>query len=231
MVTDDKRQIPSLDNIRTFRRRLMYWYNEHRRKYPWRDSDDPFKVLIAEMMLRRTRADQVEPVYKSLFTRYPDVRSLAEGEPDEIKAILQPLGLRWRIPSFQKVARVIVRDYRGQVPSTRDELQKLSGVGDYVAGAVLSVAYKQKQWIVDSNVVRVFQRYFGMNTTKEGRRDRHVITTAMLYAASTNPKKANLAILDFAALVCTSKQPKHERCPLKIHCQYFNRQQSTQENK
>ncbi len=223
MITEAKYQIPSLDSIRTFRRRLMYWYNEHGRKYPWRDSNDPFKVLIAEMMLRRTRADQVEPVYRSLFKRYPAIKSLAEEDPDKVGAILQPLGLRWRAPSFQKVAQAIVRDYEGQVPSARDELLKLSGVGEYVAGAVLSVAYHQKQWIVDSNVVRVFQRYFGMNTTKEGRRDRHVVTTAKLYAASTNPKKANLAILDFAALVCTPQKPKHKMCPLRVQCKYSNR--------
>jgi len=202
-------------------RALVLWFNKHGRSYPWRDSGDPFKVLVAEMMLRRTRADQVESAYKELFGRYPDAQSLAEGNSDEVADILYPLGLKWRTPAFQEVARAIVKDYGGKVPSKRHELLKLTGVGDYVAGAVLSIGYGKKEWIVDTNIVRVFRRYFGISTSVEGRRDKRIIELAKVYARARNPRQANLAILDFAALICGAKNPRHDVCPLKRKCRYL----------
>jgi A/G-specific adenine glycosylase len=193
----------------------------HGRTFPWRQSVDPFKVLIAEMMLRRTKAGQVETVFKELFKKFPDVQSLAQGNQKEIESILYHLGLHWRTPAFKEVARALMRDYGGEVPVTREELKNLPGVGEYVAGAVLSIAYSQKEWIVDSNVVRVFKRYFGVDTSKEGRRDQHVIEMAKTYVLTSNPRKANLAIIDFAALVCVPGKPKHEECPVSYSCNFF----------
>jgi A/G-specific adenine glycosylase len=90
---------------------------------------------------------------------------------------------------------------------------------------VLSVAFNKKEWIVDSNVVRVLKRYFGIVTSKEGRRDKHVVYLAKKYVDCRNPRKANLALLDFAALICTPGKPKHEKCPLSETCHYFQSQQ------
>jgi A/G-specific adenine glycosylase len=91
-----------------------------------------------------------------------------------------------------------------------------------LAGAVLSVAYNLNEAVIDSNVVRVFRRYFGIKTSKEGRRDRNVITIASHYASGKSPRAANLALLDFAALVCSVRKPDHENCPLRTTCYYFN---------
>ena len=216
-------EAPSKAGIISFRRRIINWYDKHGRTFPWRESVDPFRVLIAEIMLRRTRAGQVETVYQELFSKYPDAHSLARGNSNEIESILNHLGLYWRTPTFQEVARAIVHDYGGRVPTTREELRKLPGVGDYVAGAALSIAYDQKEWIVDSNVVRVFKRYFGIGTSKEGRRDQHVIKMAKAYISTNSPKKANLAIIDFAALICVPGKPKHELCPVRNSCDFYNR--------
>jgi A/G-specific adenine glycosylase len=170
------------------------------------------------MMLRRTRADQVKPIYETLFRQYPDVEAIAKAEDTKLKQILYPLGLEWRTPAFGLVARELTQKYHCKVPQTRQELTELPGVGDYVAGAVLSVAYGKKEWIVDTNIVRVFGRYFGIRTSKEGRRDKQVIETAKTYASFKDPRNANLAILDFAALVCTPKKPDCHECPLSKRC-------------
>ena len=217
--------IPSKASIISFRRRITSWFDRYGRTFLWRQSIDPFKVLIAEMMLRRTKASQVETVFEELFKKYPDAQSLAQGNPKEIDSILYHLGLHWRIPAFQEVARALVRDYSGEVPMTREELRNLPGVGEYVAGAILSMAYSQKEWIVDSNVVRVFKRYFGIDTSKEGRRDRHVIEMAKIYVSTRSPRKANLAIIDFAALVCVPGKPKHEGCPVRNSCDFYKQTQ------
>ena len=220
MQPDSARTVPPGLSIASFRRRITLWFNKHGRSYPWRETREPFQVLVAELMLRRTKADQVKPVYDRLFSEFPDVVSLAAAETSRIDEILYPLGLKWRTPAFVGVAQELVQKYGGKVPGTREELTTLPGVGDYVAGAVLSFAYRKTEWIVDANIVRLFRRYFGLTTSKEGRRDRHVIETAKIYVACRDPRKANLAILDFSALICTPKNPKHQVCPLRKECRY-----------
>lgn len=214
-------EIPLKQDIKLFRKKVLKWFEKNKRIYPWRATKDPFRILIAEMMLRRTKADQVKTVYNRLFTEYPDVDALAKAKNKKIQKILYPLGLRWRTPAFGLIARDIGEKYQCKVPETREELTALPGVGEYVAGAVLSIAYGKKEWIVDSNVVRIFKRYFGSKTSKEGRRDRHVIEMAKIYVSCKDPRKANLAILDFTALICVPRQPKCAICSLKSNCHYF----------
>ena len=199
----------------------MDWFDKNERKFPWRETKDPFKILMAEMMLRRTRAEQVKPVYDNFFKKYKKIEDLANASQKEIDTILYPLGLKWRSPAFILVAREVRAKYGGEVPQDREMLKKLTGVGDYVAGAVLSIAYDKKEWIVDNNVARIFKRYFGLETLGEGRRNRKIINLAKKYIQSRNPKKSNLAILDFSAMVCTSRSPQCNICVLKHKCFYF----------
>lgn len=213
---------PAKKNISKFRSQIIIWFRKNARMYPWRNTRDPLRVLIAEMMLRRTKADQVKPVYNRLFSEYPDIESLSKAEENKIEEILYPLGLKWRNPAFGLVAREIRERYCSKVPEKREDLNTLPGVGDYVSGAVLSVAYGKKEWIVDSNIVRLFKRYFGIKTSKEGRRDKHVIEISKVYASGKDPRTANLAILDFSALICTPRKPDCEKCPLRKGCYYFS---------
>jgi A/G-specific adenine glycosylase len=181
--------------------------------------DDSFRV--AEMMLQRTKADQVQPVYLNFFSNFKTPSDVANTNMRKLNRILYPLGLRWRIKRFKEVSESIVKNFGGKVPESRDEISKLPGVGDYVAGIVLSIAFNKKECIVDSNVVRAFKRYFGISTSKEGRLDKHVIDIAMTYADCKYPGKASLALLDFAALICMPRKPEHEQCPLAGSCHYF----------
>lgn len=222
-MTKNIDKIPPVTKINFLRRKLIEWYENHKRLYPWRKTRDPFKVLVAEMMLRRTKADQVKPVYDNLIEEYPDVNRLSKAKDEKIEKILFPLGLRWRTTSFTLMAREVREKYKSKIPKTREKLKELTGVGEYVAGAVLSFAYGRKEWIVDSNIVRLFKRYFGIKTSKEGRRDKHIIDIAKLYVSCQNPREANLAILDFTAILCTPKNPRCEKCPLNIYCFYISK--------
>jgi A/G-specific adenine glycosylase len=203
-----------------FRRRIISWYEKNGRTYPWRKERDPFRVLIAEMMLGRTRADQVVPVYERFCREFPGVEKLAGADPDAVENILRPLGLRWRVPAFVAMAREVVERYNSRIPDNREELVSLPGVGEYVAGAVLSIAYGKNEWLVDSNIVRIFRRYFGIETSKEGRRDRHIMQMAEIYISGKDPGKAVMAILDITALICKPRKPECERCPLRRGCRY-----------
>lgn len=211
-----------IKEIRKFRQKILSWFRKNQRYYPWRETTDPFKILIAEMMLRRTKADQAKKVYEHFFAKYPDIESILNADKKEIENILYPLGLKWRTPAFIHVAREIKEKYNCKVPDTREYLRELPGVGEYVAGAVLSIGFKKREWIVDSNVVRLFKRYFGIKTSKEGRRDKHIIEMAKAYVSCRDPRRANLAILDFTAIICTPQNPECTECPLKKNCKYIS---------
>jgi A/G-specific adenine glycosylase len=172
------------------------------------------------MMLQRTKADQVAGVYNEFFREYKSPEEILHSDKASIIKLLQPLGLNWRIENFIEVSKALVESHNGKVPDNREELKHLPGVGDYVAGIVLSLAFNKNEWVVDSNVVRIFKRYFGMQTTKEGRRDSHVITTAKLFSSESNAKEANLGLIDFGATICLPKKPKCNKCVLKYDCEY-----------
>jgi A/G-specific adenine glycosylase len=176
------------------------------------------------MMLQRTKADQVVPVYLKLLNKYPIVGDLAEADLGDLQNILNPLGLAWRISKFKEMAKALVDRFNGIVPEKREELTSLPGVGDYVSGAVLSIAFQKPEWVVDSNIVRLFRRHFGIQTSSEGRRDAHVIELAKRSTSKRRPRETTLAILDFTALVCTPALPRHDICPLKSKCVFFNTQ-------
>ena len=212
--------IPDKEKIVTFRNKIIEWFNKYGRRYPWRETNDAYRIVIAEMMLRRTKADQVKPVYEQFIKKYPDVDFLAEAKREDLERILYPLGLRWRVPAFQMLAREVREKYQSRIPKKREELTSLPGIGEYVAGAVLSIAYGKKEWLVDSNIVRILKRYFGIEVSKEGRRDKHVVETAKIYSRGKDPRKAILGILDITALVCKPGKPDCENCPLTDRCYY-----------
>jgi len=220
MVENYSLLIPSRKEIAIFRRRIISWYKKNGRLYPWRKEKDPFKVLVAEMMLRRTKADQVVPVYEQFCREFPNVETLARATREDVEDILRPLGLKWRVPAFTMMAREVVEKYHSRIPDNREGLISLPGVGEYVAGAVLSIAYGKNEWLVDSNIVRIFKRYFGIKTSKEGRRDKHVIEMAKIYVSGKEPGRATMGILDITALICKPRKPECEKCPLRIHCHY-----------
>ncbi|KKN39011.1 hypothetical protein LCGC14_0747630 [marine sediment metagenome] len=207
--------------ISMFRRNILRWYSTGRRTYPWRETTDPYRILIAEMMLQRTKADQVVNVYDEFFTTFNSPDAVIKCSDGRIESMLKPLGLRWRAKNFKKASQALLHTFGGRVPDTREELKTLPGVGDYVAGMVLSTAFCKCEWAVDSNVVRVFRRYFGIPTSREGRRDAHVTEMARIYSSSRNPGRANLAIVDFTGIVCLPRKPLCNSCGLRRRCNYF----------
>lgn len=210
--------MPSKREIKLFRKCLLLWFKKNKRKYPWRKTSDHFRVLIAEMMLQRTRADQVLNVYNNFFSEFNSPEEVAHTDLKKLKKILYPIGLKWRVKNFKDVSISLIKNFNGKVPDKREDLLVLPGVGQYVAGTVLSIAFNKPEWIIDSNIVRVFKRYFGITTTKEGRRDKHVVELAKGYITAKEPRKTNLAILDFSALICSPKTPKCTLCPLFKTC-------------
>jgi A/G-specific adenine glycosylase len=201
-----------------FHTHLLEWGQQNRRPFPWRETHNPFAILIAEMMLRRTQARQVAGVYASFIVRYPDAQHLAAAPAEEVSASLYSLGLAWRVPAFQQLAQALVDQYGGEVPSSYDALIALPGAGDYVASAVCCFAFNQPILLSDTNTVRVVGRLFGVATHAESRRRKPVRAMLAALLDQAHPRTYNYALLDLAALVCVPVDPACHTCPIKPHC-------------
>jgi len=222
-LCSNRKILPDKKDIIKFRNIIIHWFSTNERRYPWRETSDPFRILIAEMMLQRTKADQVVDVYNKFFSEFSRPEDVAKVGMKRLHKILYPLGLLWRVKNFKKVCQYLIKNFNGRIPENRAELIKMPGTGNYVSGMVLSVAFNKQEWAVDSNIVRIFKRYFGISTTKEGRRDRSVIEIARRYVTCTDPRRANLGVVDFTALVCTPRNPRCTECPFKRRCYHYSK--------
>lgn len=209
------------ESFESFRGNLLKWSKQNFRNYPWRKMISPYKVLIAEIMLQRTKADQVVPIYLSFLKKYPDPSRLSGAKLKDLKNMLHPLGLAWRAKKVYQMARYISTELNGIIPDDRNELLKIPGVGDYVADAILCFGFGKDQAVLDANVVRVLQRYYGMNSNTEARRDKKFREKIDRILPVGKAKEFNWAILDFAAIICTPKNPKHSECPIRHGCVYL----------
>lgn len=202
--------------------KLLDWWAQNARKYPWRETRDPYAILIAEVLLHRTRADQVQPLYRELMARYPDVESLTKAPEIALLQILASAGLRWRVHALSRCAKEIQQRFNGEIPSERRDLMSLPGIGHYITAAIRCFAFGYDDAIIDTNTVRVLSRMFAIPVTDRLRRDQafHQLADALLIRG--NARDYNLALLDLAALVCTPRNPRCPECPLQQCCAYPN---------
>jgi len=212
------------------RRKLFLWYKENYRDFPWRHTKDPYKIMIAEFMLHRTKAEQVVPVYLEFIRRYPDIKTLARANFEDIKKVTEHLGLHWRAKHFSEAARYIIENYNWKFPENYDKLREIPGVGEYVAGAILTVCYKKKEYVVDSNIARLINRYHGLGFTGEIRRKKRIIECSRSIFKTKNPGKMLFAIIDFTAIVCKPLHPLCSSCDLRVKCKYDSKNVSKKDN-
>lgn len=217
---------PSL--LKEFQNRLLTWFGREGRTFPWRQTTDPYKVLVAELLLQKTNVRKVPPVYREFVRRYPDSTALAVASLDHVHELVQPLGLFYRAERLISAARDITEKHSGVVPNSRDDLLALQGVGDYVANGVLCFAYGQQVALLDTNIVRLLERVFDIKTDKaRARTDKALWRRVESMIPDGLARDFNLALLDFAALVCTARKPNCSHCLLKSLCAHY---QKTAEN-
>ena len=199
---------------------LRSWGPKHGRDYPWRHTRDPYRILIAEILLHRTRADQVCPIYLQFLEMFPDLPSLIRAEPESVKALMAPLGLRWRTDLLLKMVREIGERYGGKIPLQREPLMALPGVGDYITSALLTFTDTSPEPIMDTNTVRVIGRVFGLKLNDSARRKKLFRQIMGLLVAGEESRDISFAMIDLAALICLPRNPLCERCPLLPICDY-----------
>src|SRR5678810_901961 len=145
---------------RQFRRRLLTWYQVNGRDLPWRRTDDPYHILVSEVMLQQTQVDRVVPKYHEWLGKYPSLEALASAPEDEVSQTWRPLGYNIRPRRLHAIARESVARYGGQLPSDQQTLLSFKGIGAYTAGAIRSFAFRERAAILDTNVARVLFRVF-----------------------------------------------------------------------
>jgi A/G-specific adenine glycosylase len=198
-----------------FRRRLLAWGREHRRSFPWRETSDPWEILVAEVLLQRSRGKTVAKVYEELFRRWPDAEAMSRARESSIAAVIRPLGLTRRAATLRSMAREVVR--LGGVPRSFDELVALPGVGRYAANATLVVGFGKRAPVVDGVSARVYRRYLGLDSGLLPSEDED-LWAAVSDATPARSREWNWAVLDLAAEVCLPARPRCSACPLAARC-------------
>jgi A/G-specific adenine glycosylase len=218
MHYSNMRQCVKLDEIALsdgaqFRRRLLGWYDRHKRDLPWRGSRDPYCIWLSEIMLQQTRVAVVVDYYQRFLQRFPTVRALAAARTSSVLAAWSGLGYYRRARMLHAAAKKIVREHGGEFPKTFRELGVLPGIGRYTAAAVASIAFGEVTAVVDGNVERVLQRVQG----------RKLATCDLWKTASTlvslrRPGDFNQAIMELGATVCLPRKPRCAECPVSSMC-------------
>ncbi len=216
--------------VTAVRRRLLRWHREHGRDFPWRRTRDPWAVLLSELMLQRTRADLVVPVYEEVMGRFPTAGQLADAPPDELAVLLRPLGYLHRNARIQAAALAC----RGGVPRTIGGLIAVPGVGRYAATATLCFAYGRRVAVIDPSVIRLLARLgLGASNRARAREDPALWAAADKLLPARGAREWNYAVLDHGALVCRPR-PRCDSCSLLTLCPtgqaFINARPTTQES-
>ena len=205
-----------------FRRRLLEWYRRHGRDLPWRQTRDPYRVLVSEIMLQQTQVDRVLPKYHEWLDRYPTFQALALAPEADAVRTWYPLGYNVRPRRLHAIARESVERFGGTLPADQETLLSFKGVGAYTAGAVRSFAFGQRAAILDTNVARVLFRVFvkrGDARSHAGKKRLWAISESVL--PHKHVYDFNQALMDFGATVCTARAPKCQDCPMTSRCRSF----------
>lgn len=202
--------------------KVLAWFEASGRKFPWRDRRDPYRVLIAELLLQRTRADLVLPLYERFLRRYPDPEALARATPNEVVEFLRPLGFLHRSARLPALANALVDRHGGSVPRSKAGLLALPGVGHYAANAVLAIAFNERRPLLDPNVARLLERVFDRRSNRPRPRDDPALWTFIEHLLPRQrASEFSLALIDLGALVCRPKRPRCFSCPLRTRCNAF----------
>ena len=203
---------------------ILEWGKDNMRNYPWRNTRDAYRIMVAEIMLHRTKADQVKEVYEAFIEKFPDFISIVKTGPENIKSELHSLGLPWRSDLLHRMAEEVVKKYDGVLPLDRMKLMELPGVGHYIASAVLCFGYNLPEPVLDTNTVRVIGRVFGIKITDSSRRSKKFEKITRDLIAYGEPRSFFLSLIDFAAMICTSgNNPRCDICSLKDVCCFYRK--------
>src|SRR5689334_16699285 len=212
--------LPSGRALASFQKSLRAWFRQFQRDLPWRKSRDPYRIWLSEIMLQQTRVAAVIPYYERFLGRFPDVHSLAEAPEEEVLRLWSGLGYYSRAKNLQKAARQIVGEFSGVFPGEREKILTLSGIGEYTASAIASIAFDEKCAVLDGNVARVLSRLGAIRgDLREAVKWRGLQEEADRLLDPSAPGDWNQAMMEFGATLCTPRSEECLLCPVSKHCE------------
>lgn len=206
-----------------FHNKLKHWYTIHHRKLPWRQTEDPYKIWISEIMLQQTTVQAVIPYYKRWLKLFPDIRTLSEAPLQKVLRAWQGLGYYQRAKNLHQASKIIVERHQGRIPQNYQELKRIPGFGPYTTAAVLSFAFDKSYPVMDANVRRVCMRLMRMHRKASPKNDKDLsrFITPLL------PQKYmgifNQALMELGSLICRPKNPLCLLCPISEYCESFKK--------
>ena len=202
---------------------LLNWYQANKRQLPWRETSDPFKIWLSEVMLQQTQVITVIPYFEKFITKYKDIDALANADEEALLKDWEGLGYYNRIRNFHHAVKEVQEKYDSKVPSKPEEFFSLKGVGPYIGGAVQSIAFNNQLAAVDGNVLRVMTR---LNRDSRDTTKVSVQKDIKNFIESDMPLEAgdfNQALMELGATICTPRTPKCVVCPVREHCEAFKK--------
>jgi A/G-specific adenine glycosylase len=208
--------------ITRFRKKLIAWYDKNKRDLPWRATSDPYCIWVSEVMLQQTQVNTVIPYYHRFIRRFKSIQQLSQADLQDVLKLWEGLGYYGRARNLHRAAQMIVQEFKGEVPNRWELFRRLPGVGDYIAAAVLSIAFNQAYAVVDGNVKRVLARLFKIDDPVNG------TTSTAVYRKMAEelldhrrPGSFNQALMELGATICRPRRPACAACPLSILCKAY----------
>lgn len=201
---------------------LLDWFRTNGRNLPWRNTRDPYRVLVSEIMLQQTQVDRVKPKYQAFLEQFPTLEALAAAAPGDVIRAWAGLGYNRRALNLQRTAQAVLNEHNGQFPQTPPELQALPGIGPYTAGAVACFAFERDVAFMDTNIRRVVRRVFvGPDDSEPQPSEKQLLDLAATAVPQGEGWTWNQAIMELGALICTAAKPRCPLCPLRNECRAY----------
>jgi A/G-specific adenine glycosylase len=198
---------------------LDTWFDQNERLMPWRETRDPYRIWLSEIILQQTRVAQGTPYYLAFINQFPTIEKLANAPEDEVLKLWQGLGYYSRARNLHFAAKQVMMEFSGEFPNQYSSILKLKGVGPYTASAIASIAFGEKRAAVDGNVIRVISRLFGISEdTNQSVTQNTIQKLADELIKDSNPGRHNQAMMEFGAMQCVPKNPNCQNCPLSEYC-------------
>ncbi len=220
----EETELPGRAWCREVSGKLLAWYDRHARVLPWRQSRDPYRVWLSEVMLQQTRVDSVVRYFERFLARFPTIEALAEADSQQVLRLWEGLGYYRRAMQLHRAAQIVVEQFGGELPADPHRLQQLPGIGRYTAGAICSIAFAQRVPILEANTQRLYARLIALSSNLQTSGVQRLLwQLAERLLPEKRPGRFNQAAMELGSQVCTVGKPKCGQCPVAACCEAFAR--------